>query len=544
MNLKRTLVVLLIGLALISCKHHDTANGEDVSEKANKQPNIIVFLSDDQAISTIGAYGNKQVKTPNLDKLVENGVSFMNNYATTSICMASRATLMTGMYEYKTGCNFMHGPLHKSKFEKSYPVLLRQAGYYTGFAGKFGFAVTQEGETSTDYNNWESMPIDQFDWWAGGYSQTYYKTSKNKYIEPYADKYPHATRAYGAACSDFIKKAVSKDKPFCLSMSFKAPHRPNTPDPYFDHVYANTTWEQPENYGRENAEHLALQAKLGRQYLNMFKSFGYLNSYQESVTNYHQLIHGVDYAVGMILNELKNQGIEDNTIIVFTSDNGYNMGAHGFGGKVLPYEEGSKTPLIIFDPRQERQGEKTLSVTGNIDIAPTVLDYAGVSIPENMDGKSLVDLVKDPKEKVRDHLTLIQAWGTAQNTALSVVSHDYKYIYWPYAENMTPSEELFNTKTDKLEATNLAGSHEHEHVMKSMRTAYAMALTHWKKHVVPGYNYPEFSTIFDGEVTWQEKQNQYPEAFNDYYKNELKKLGYKGDIYDYEAILKAVKEVN
>lgn len=177
-----------------------------------------------------------------MDQLAKEGVLFKNHYNTTAICMASRAIIMTGMYEYKTGCNFDHGPLKKAKFEKSYPVLLREQGYYTGFAGKFGFAVS-DGD-SEDYHTWDVLPVDKFDSWAGGLGQTKYETIKNKYIAKYADEYPHSTRAYGAWAKAFIAEAKETGKPFCLSISFKAPHAPLTPDKYFDYVYRGKNYKK------------------------------------------------------------------------------------------------------------------------------------------------------------------------------------------------------------------------------------------------------------------------------------------------------------
>jgi len=533
--MKQTILLLFILVAFQLGAKPKEMNSE-------KRPNIIIFLTDDQAFNTIGAYGNPQVKTPNLDKLASNGVQFWNNYATTSICMASRATIMTGMYEYKTGCNFQHGPLHQSKFQKSYPVLLRQAGYYTGFAGKFGFAVVDEAVTGEEHNSYEQLPVDQFDWWAGGPGQTFYETEKNKYLTKYAEKYPHSTRAYGAACSDFIKEAVATGKPFCLSMSFKAGHRPNTPDPFFDSVYADTIWDTPKNFGRENAGHLALQSKLGRQYINLFRGFGYEKDYQQTVRNYQQLIYGVDHSVGVILEELKRQGVADNTIIIFTSDNGYNSGSHGFGGKVLPYEEGSGTPLIIFDPRnQNLKKHQTTALAGNVDIAPTVLDYAGLKIPENMDGKSLAKVVENPDLKARETLPLIQAWGSAPNIAFTIVSEDYKYIYWPFAERTTASEELFFLKTDSLEMHNVMALPEHQNALKKMQKCYNEELKKWEQNAVSEAGYQEFVVLFDRSVPWEKKKQLIPEGFIEVYQDELKKIGYEGDLYDYPMILKQVE---
>ena len=223
---------LIIPFVLFACTPKEQTNQ---TEESSQKPNIIFLLSDDQTSIATGCYGNSQVVTPNMDKLAAEGVRFANYYKTTAICMASRATIMTGMYEYKTGCNFMHGPLRTEKFKKSYPVLLREAGYFTGFAGKFGFAVS-------DGDHWndkpiEVMPIDEFDMWGGGRGQTSYKTAENDSIAKYAEQYPHSTRAYGAWAHDFIKAAKASGKPFSMSISFKAPHLPFTPDKYFDQVY-------------------------------------------------------------------------------------------------------------------------------------------------------------------------------------------------------------------------------------------------------------------------------------------------------------------
>ena len=199
-----------------------------------EQPNIVFLLSDDQTSIATGCYGNPQVVTPNIDQLAKEGVLFLNHYNTTAICMASRATIMTGMYEYKTGCNFSHGDLTVEKFENSYPVILQKAGYFTGFAGKIGFELDIAETDKIE----KKLPVGYFDMWGGGPGQTNYATKKNPTIASYSGKYPHSTRAYGAWAGDFIKTAKESGKPFCMSVSFKAPHLPFTPDAYFDHVYA------------------------------------------------------------------------------------------------------------------------------------------------------------------------------------------------------------------------------------------------------------------------------------------------------------------
>ncbi|MCK4748503.1 MAG: sulfatase-like hydrolase/transferase, partial [Bacteroidales bacterium] len=343
-------VFIILPLSIAAC------GSKSGSTKATK-PNIIFLLTDDQRFDALGCMGNSEIKTPRIDELASKGLVFTNYYNTTAICMASRATIMTGMYEFKTGCNFQHGPLTQDKFESSYPVLLREAGYRTGFAGKFGFGVVP-GDTKSN-SNWHShdrMPMDKFDWWRGWPGQGKYETADNEFMEEYAEEYPHVTRALGTAAADFIRESGDQDKPFCLSVSFKAPHSPVRPDPEYDHVYEGKTFTKPCNYGVDAAVHLPDQSKSDRQFKKLGKRWVPKN-YDEAMAQYYQLIYGVDVAVGMILDELKELGLDDNTIIIFTTDNGYFCGSHGFGGKVLPYEEGSRAPLIIFDPRSESAGK-------------------------------------------------------------------------------------------------------------------------------------------------------------------------------------------
>ncbi|MEM9645500.1 MAG: sulfatase [Planctomycetota bacterium] len=473
-----------------------------------ERPNFVFLFLDDQAYFGYGASGNDQIKTPQMDRLASEGVMFTNHYNSTAICMASRASVMTGMYEYKTGCNFMHGPMRPETFELSYPVLLRDAGYRTGFGGKFGFAVTDKASESV--NSYDVLPIDRFDAWAGGTGQTSYETAKNEYLKQYADRYPHSSRAYGAFAQDFIKDSAAGDKPFCLTLFFKAPHYPQIPDPFFDHVYENATFSKPENHGPESAEHLAPQSRMGRQFRDLYKRFGFDDEgYSTAIRKYYQQIYGVDYALGMLRDELDRQGIADDTIIILTSDNGYFCGAHGFGGKVLPYEEGSRVPLLILDPTSSEMtpGSRCDRLTATIDIAPTILDYAGEPAPKNMDGSSLRKLVSDPQSNFRSWIPLFQAWGTSATYAMAVVSPTHKYIHWPYAEGIPAAHELFDLRNDPLEMTNVIDDPAHQSQLQSLKSAYGEALQSWKDEAVPYHRYQEFGKIFDPEVGWESKRD-------------------------------------
>lgn len=479
---------------------------------AAERPNIVFLMSDDQCCYSLGCYGNLDVQTPNLDQLAREGLVFDNHYDTTAICMASRASVMTGMFEYKTGCNFSHGPLTQDKWAKSYPVLLRAAGYRTAFAGKFGFEVLS-GRGSRD----KRLPEDEFDRWGGGPGQTSYETVKNKSMAQYAKEYPHSTLSYGAFGRDFLKEAAASGQPFCLSISFKAPHRPATPDSRFDDVYAGKSFQKPGNFGREQGLHFSEQSRQGRQY-ERFYSWHYADRYDEVMATYHQQVYGIDVAVGMIRAAINEAGVKDNTVIIYTSDNGFFCGSHGYGSKVLPYEEASRVPLIIYDPRHPNSGRglRTDALTGNVDFAPTTIALAGITPPAGMDGRNLMTIYDNPQATIHESLPLINVWGPPAAHSLAAVTKDMKYIFWAHAaDGMTPAEELYHTGEDPLELVNLARNPEYRSDLTSMRVVYDEALERWRKHAVDYNDYERFGVIFDRKMSWEEKVELLTQAENE-----------------------------
>lgn len=469
------------------------------AETETARPNLVFLMADDQCTYSLGCYGTPGVETPHLDQLARDGIVFDNHYDTTAICMASRANVMTGMLEYKTGCNFDHGPLLAEHWQRSYPMLLREAGYQTAFAGKFGF------EVAAQVGGQARLPAGDFDRWGGGPGQTHYETKKNASMAHYAPDYPHSTLSYGAFGRDFIRAAAPKDSPFCLSISFKAPHRPVSPDPKFDHVYAGAQFTKPANFGREHGEHLALQSRQGRQYVR-FHEWKYSSDYDGVMAKYYQQIYAIDVAVGMIRDALRESGCESNTVVIYTSDNGFLCGSHGYGSKVLPYEEASRVPLIMYIPGHANSGRqlRCRALTGNIDFAPTMLELAGLPRPENMDGRSLVPLYDDPGHTIHQSLPLINVWGPRAVHSLSVVTRDWKYIYWPYAEKgFSPTEELFQTSSDPLELRNVIESAPQEQ-RERMRSLYDSVVADWKQNAVAYHDYQIHAERFRRAVRSQE----------------------------------------
>ncbi len=479
-----------------------------VLQAKDQRPNIVFLLSDDQAVRTMGCYGAPGVQTPNLDRLGADGMIFDAHYDTTAICMASRANVMTGMFEYKTGCNFDHGAMLRTRWAQSYPMLLRKAGYKTGFAGKFGFVVADKPATKG------KLPELDFDQWGGGPGQTSYATARNASMRAYAEKWPHSTLSYGAFAQDFIREMATGakgDAPFCLSISFKAPHHPVQPDPKFDKIYAGKKFPKPENYGRNAGKHFSKQSTMGRQY-ERFGSWNYDKDYDGVMAKYHQQIYAIDVAVGMIRDALNAHGVADNTVIIYTSDNGFLCGSHGYGSKVLPYEEASRVPLLMFDPRHPNSGKRLrcASLTGNVDFAPTMLELAGLPVPKNMDGRSLVKLYNNPKAETHQSLPLINVWGPKAAHSFAVVTKDWKYIYWPYAEGkLKAADELYHLTQDRSELHNVISDSDAKEALKAMRQTYDTAVTQWKKETVPYHGYSKYGIIFDRKIKWPAKRKAF-----------------------------------
>jgi arylsulfatase A-like enzyme len=460
---------------------------------ADDRPNIIFLMTDDQNVRSLGCFGAPGVKTPNIDALATDGVAFDRHYDTTAICMACRATVMTGLLEYRHGVNFGtgttgDGQMRRKDWEKSYPMLLRDAGYRTAFAGKFGFTIE-------DTSKGGRYPENDFDAWGGGPGQTSFVTARNKSMSQYAKKYPHATRSYGAFGSDFIRESAKKDQPFCLSISFKAPHRPVQPDPLYDDIYAGTDFPKPENFGREHGTHFSEQSRQGRQY-QRFEEWHYNDSYNEVMAKYYQLIYAVDVAVGMIRKAVENAGVKHKTLIIFTSDNGYLCGAHGYGSKVLPYEESSRVPLIIYDPRSEKKADRCNVVTGNIDLAATILD-AALGRPNHGNGTSLLKHYINNNPRRDRIIPLINVWGPEQVFSLGFVKGEWKYIYWPYtADGMKASAEMYNLKEDPLELHNRINDNAIRDIRVQLEKDYVNLIHDWTQHAIHRPHYKKAATLF------------------------------------------------
>ena len=421
-----------------------------------KKPNILFILSDDQRFDALGCAGHPIVKTPNLDRLAARGIRFGNSFVTTPICPASRASILTGLYERKHKFTFGTPPLAASLCASSYPFLLRQAGYRTALIGKFGVAV-DAGQTAKMFDLF--VPI--------GYPfQRKQKSGEARHIDQIA-----TDRAI-----EFLKEQTAKN-PFCLSISFNSPHAedgkldnlypwPKTVDGLYDNVRIPPPPLRDEKFFQAEPEFL--RAALNR--VRWYWQFDTAEKYAKNVRAYYRMISGMDHEIGRLIAELERLGLVENTIVIFMSDNGYFLGERGFSGKWVHYEESLRVPLLIADPRlpTERRGKTADEMALNIDIAPTLLSFAKLDIPKEYQGRSLAPLVRGEKKTWRtdflcEHLFVhpdIPQWEGVR---------DERYVYARYFTQRPVYEFLHDLKEDPQELKNLAREKGHAVLLARMR---------------------------------------------------------------------------
>lgn len=496
-------LILSLSLAIIHC----TSGCRTEKQQAERPPNIIFLLADDQRADAFGFMGNTAIITPHLDQLASESTVFENAYHVVPICQPSRASIMTGQYlgthgaGFDTPANFV---ITKQEFENSYPVLLRQLGYHTGFIGKFGFAVGKEEKIRNKgfESKGEYMPASYFDSWKGfpGQGRYYPEQGKfNGYVNERGSG--HLTEFVGDQAISFLRAAKEANRPFCLSVSFKAPHAPYLPAERFRRMYNDRQIPRMMNDAPEYHRNLPAvvreKSRDARWYFGRTKGYygedtGYRRNwhievdsvYQEFIKNYYALITGIDEVVGRIRKELQKSGAQRNTVIIYTSDNGHFAGSRQLMGKDLLYEESIEAPLIVYDPRipEQEQRKREKALVSMIDIAPTLVDIAGGDVPENYPGKSFLPLTRGAKDHIHeavygennfDNFYPPQSQVKDPENYQSVRSRyvrtlQYKYIR--YYENHPPTEELYDMEGDSLETKNLINDPAYAEVAREMRT--------------------------------------------------------------------------
>lgn len=440
------------------------------SQPTDRQPpNILFLLTDDQRFDMFGAGGNRVIRTPHMDRLASEGVLFANNYVTTSICAVSRASFFTGLY---ARCHGIHGfatPLSAEQHAESYPVRLRDAGYRTGFVGKYGVGRSEHiGDAAAHF--------DYFEGWPG----------QGQYL---VEGRAHMTEHLGNQAVEFLQSS-SPSQPWNLSVSFKAPHVQDRVDPYFindprlDDLYDGVRLQPFPHMDGAYYNSLPEFLREGTESrLRWIRRFGTPEKWEESVKRYYALIHGIDLQVGRLLARIEAMGQLDNTVVIFTGDNGFFLGERGWAGKWYMHEESIRTPMIVRDPRAPHTaGTRRQEMTLNIDVCPTILSAAGLSIPPSLNGRDLMPLVGGERPPWRqewfyEHLFEHPAVPKSEG----IHTGDWKWFEFPDAD--PPYEEMYHLAVDPQESVNLAGKPQHEAIRSSLRArrdAWARSLEAWQ----------------------------------------------------------------
>jgi len=413
------------------------------SRSPTRPLNILFIIGDDMRWDAIGAAGNPVVRTPRIDQLAAEGVRFEQARVTTSICMVSRATLFTGQYMSRHGITAFGRAIAPDAFASTFPGVLRRAGYWAGYVGKYGIGAARAGDF--DF----LRPYEGTHWMAGPDGRRIHVTENN-----------------ARDAIDFLRTRPA-EKPFVLTVGFFAPHAEDSaPDQYLPQdwsaaVYAGATIPAPlhgdPRYLAALPPFLSKDTNEGR--IRYHWRFDTPERYQAFMTRYYRLVTEVDAAVGRIVDELRTQGAYDHTLIVFIGDNGYFQADRGLADKWYPYEESQRVPLVVRDPRlpPTRRGTTRGEFALNLDVAPTIVAAAGLPVPSVMQGLDLGTLYLAARPPAwRDEFFYEHPTITSRDripSSRGVIRPDWKYIEWPEFSFV----QLFDLRRDPGELDNLAG---------------------------------------------------------------------------------------
>ncbi|PQV50218.1 arylsulfatase A-like enzyme [Jejuia pallidilutea] len=484
-------------IMLASCKEKkETSN--------NNKPNIVFIMSDDHAFQAISAYGHGLNQTPNIDRIATEGAIFNRGFVTNSICAPSRAVMLTGKHSHINGKVDNVSPFNWD--QDNFAKTLQKNGYQTAMIGKIHLDGLPQG---FDYSN--VLP---------GQGQYY----APEFIENGIKKtYPgYITKVTTDIALDWLENKREKDKPFLMLYHQKAPHRTWMPEEKYFTLMDDVTFDPPANFfddyeGRPAAaahemgiyEHMDLvydlkmldkEGEIKTRYRGMFqKKYDRMTDeqkvawdayydpiiadfkakklegkelalwkYNRYMHDYLRTIQSVDDGVGEVLDYLKENGLEENTIVVYTSDQGFYLGEHGWFDKRFMYEESFRTPILVKYPKEIKPGTVVDELVQNLDFAPTFLDYAGVDIPEDIQGESFRKLVKGEASEWRDaiYYTYYEFPGEHHvKRHYGVRTNRYKLIHFYYDID---TWELYDLEKDPSEMQNVYNDENYADVKDRM----------------------------------------------------------------------------
>jgi len=475
------------------------------SFKKTEKPNIIFIMSDDHAYQAISAYNPNLNYTPNIDKIASDGIIYNKAFVTNSLCAPSRAVILTGKYSHENGVKG-NGEIFDGS-QQTLPKILQQNGYQTAIVGKWHL---KSNPTGFDY--WNILP-DQGDY----YNPDFIKQGKDTVYKGYV------TEIITKLSTEWLSNR-DKSKPFFLMMHHKAPHRSWMPALKNLNLYDDQNFPLPENFyddyeGREalqrqlltvknhmdirmdykvpcntcdtvpvnswapgeywrRLERLTSEERLlwDESYKKEEQEFYSIKDnetqfdrwkYRRFMEDYLRCIASVDESVGDILSFLKRSGLEENTLVIYTSDQGFYLGEHGLFDKRFMYEEAFRTPLVMKLPGKIQQTIKSNQLVQNLDIAPTILHAAGIRVPDDMQGLSLQNTWNNKDADWRDAIYYhYYEKGYGATPHYGVRTDHYKLIHF-YDE--LDSWELYDLKNDSSEMNNLIDNPAYAEVIKDLK---------------------------------------------------------------------------
>tara|TARA_B110000046_G_scaffold186011_1_gene231335 strand:- start:4973 stop:6640 length:1668 start_codon:yes stop_codon:yes gene_type:complete len=506
-----------IAIGLTACGESKTlktekATDSSVSEsaKVSTRPNVIVILADDLQKGVTGHEGHPIIKTPNIDKLATGGTVFGKAFATSPVCTPSRTNLLTGLYERRHGINFgSNSTMTEEAWANTYPMLLKESGYFVGYVGKNHTPIGKTDEGGFGYKS--GLMDNSFDYWYASHKHlSFYPKDKKAHkifknakadtqieiIEEGMENFMEPNEAFQAGYSFLDSRP--KDQPFALLVNFNVPHANGTGSMQMREsdldLYKTTYRDKIDEITLPNtyvAEKDITEPKLPKHVYNgeYVKPYNYVKTpetLKERKIREMQTISGIDKLIGKLIGHLEEQGVADNTIIVFTSDHGLMHGEFGMGGKTLLYEPMVRIPMVIYDPRNiKNKASNSNDLVALVDIAPTILDLTQTPTPKEMHGKSLTSLMSGDNTQWRqeiflENMMMIQNYPRAE----SVRTHQWKYIRYFDKKNdgryevvinnsingeQPIYEELYDIENDPDEIHNLIDKPEHHDIANQLR---------------------------------------------------------------------------
>ena len=484
------LLILAATGILAACQQEQAANETD-------RPNIVLVLVDDQRHDAIGLL-NPVLDTPHLDSLAENGAFFANAMVTTSLCSPSRATILTGQYMHNHGVVDNNTPLKPGA--RTFPELLQEAGYRTALIGKWHMGGHRD-EPQPGFDHWVSfagqgnyLPVDRFG-----------NRSLFNVNGVHVEQRGYITDELTGYAIEWLDSARDGSEPWFLYLSHKAVHSDFTPAERHRDQYKDVQLKLPESaeLDKDNPD----RPLWVRNQRNSFHGieFPYHRTDVDLLAiqnNYNRTISAVDDSVGRIVEWLEENGERENTIVIYTSDNGFYFAEHGLIDKRSAYEESIRVPMIVSAPGRYPENVRPAAQVANLDIAPTILDMAGARVPARMEGRSFRGVADGsiPSEEWREAMLYEYFWEfnyPHTPTTFAIRTNDFKLIQY---HGIWDTDELFDRRTDPLEMNNLIGDRDYLDTIVALRKQLHELLANEDgQHVVPySYKYNE-GAVFRNE---------------------------------------------